>query len=94
MKELIDEAYRIWRTIGPLSPLSDFQAVEESTPQGRPYLCLIADMNGVGRKESITARVHRTLFPHQSDKLEEELRALHADLEMAVRRAPTIGVRF
>jgi hypothetical protein len=94
MNELINDAYRLWRSIGPLSPLADFQALEQQTAQGRPYLLLMVDMTGVGRKESMTARVHRTLYPHQSDHLEEELRALHHDLETAIRRSSIIGVRF
>lgn len=94
MNEMIAEAYRLWPRMGTIALLAEFKAIEETNVQGRPYLCIMADMSGVGRKESMTARVHRTIFPEHSDKLEAEMHELYKDLEAAIRRSSSLGPKF
>jgi hypothetical protein len=93
--EIRSRVQRLWDNAGLLAPgIYVTTEIEAFGNQGR--LTLIVDVPNCGRKESMTARVYRSILMSQADdaNLEALVGMLYRDMSMALAKAHNIGVRF
>jgi hypothetical protein len=92
--EAIERADIDWLDAGELAPLATFRAHIEYRRDDKPaVIVMLADLSGVGYKDSMTVRAVRQLPIDKVDGFKAELKLLHDDLMIAKKRAPGVGVR-